>query len=128
MENNYNINFISTYKQFEDTEDSNICYKLQLLQAFNINDYNDNEDLLQKKMENIYKILRENKYLKEIFLLLEKKHPQLKFINYNVKNLENFIYLQILFSYDYFYIFHRELCYFSLNKDYNFKDIKNHII
>ena len=128
MENNYNINFISTYKQFEDNEDSNICYKLQLLQAFNINDYNDNEDLLQKKMENIYKILRENKYLKEIFLLLEKKHPQLKFINYNVKNLENFIYLQILFSYDYFYIFHRELCYFLLNKDYNFKNIKNHII
>ena len=126
MENNYNTNFISTYKQFEDIEDSNICYKLQLLQAFNINNYN--EDILQKKMENIYNILRDNKYLKEIFLLLEKKHPQLKFINYNIKNLENFIYLLILFSYDYFYIFHRELCYFSLNKDYNFKDIKNHII
>ena len=126
MENNYNTNFISTYKQFEDIEASNICYKLQLLQAFNINHYN--EDDLQKKMENIYNILRDNKYLKEIFLLLEKKHPQLKFINYNIKNLENFIYLQILFSYDYFYIFHRELCYFSLNKDYNFKDIRNHII
>ena len=84
MENNYNTQFISTYKQFEDPEDSNICYQMQLLQAFYMNKYN--EEVLQKKIENIYNILRENEHLKEIFLLLKEKHPQLKFINYNNKN------------------------------------------
>ena len=33
---NYNTQFLCTYKSFSDNYYSNLCYQIQLLQAFNI--------------------------------------------------------------------------------------------
>jgi len=125
MENNYNINFLCTYKSYNEDYYTNLCYQIQLLQVFNMIKYD--ETILQKNIENIYKILRENIFLKEIFTILENKHPTLAFFN-NDKDLENLIYLQILFSYDYFDLFHKELINYFKDKNYNFQEIKTYIL
>jgi hypothetical protein len=125
MENNYNINFLCTYKSYNEDYYTNLCYQIQLLQVFNMIKYD--ETILQKNIENIYKILRENIFLKEIFTILENNHPTLAFFN-NDKDLENLIYLQILFSYDYFDLFHKELINYFKDKNYNFQEIKTYIL
>ena len=38
---NYNNNFITTYKSFEEPYYSDLCYKIQLLQAFNMIKYDE---------------------------------------------------------------------------------------
>ena len=47
---NYNLDFLCTYKSFNENYDSNLCYQIQLLQAFNMNKYDEYQtnDLLLK--------------------------------------------------------------------------------
>ena len=101
----YNNEFICTYKSLEDEYSSNLCYQIQLLQAFNMTKYDDK--ILQINMEKIYNLLRENIHIKKIYSLIEKKYPEINFINSFNDNLDNLLFLQILFSYDYFDLFHK---------------------
>ena len=118
----YNNEFICTYKSLEDEYSSNLCYQIQLLQAFNITKYDDK--ILQINIEKIYNLLRENIYIKKIYSLIEKKYPEINFINSFNDNLDNLLFLQILFSYDYFDLFHKELIHFFNNKNYNFEELE----
>lgn len=118
----YNNEFICTYKSLEDEYSSNLCYQIQLLQAFSMTKYDDK--ILQINMEKIYNLLRENIYIKKIYSLIQKKYPEINFINSFNDNLDNFLFLQIMFSYDYFDLFHKELIHFFNNKDYNFEEIE----
>ena len=118
----YNNEFICTYKSLEDEYSSNLCYQIQLLQAFNMTKYDDK--ILQINMEKIYNLLRENIYIKKIYSLIEKKYPEINFINSFNDNLDNLLFLQILFSYDYFDLFHKELIHFFNNKNYNFEELE----
>lgn len=118
----YNNEFICTYKSLEDEYSSNLCYQIQLLQAFNMTKYDDK--ILQINMEKIYNLLRENIHIKKIYSLIEKKYPEINFINSFNDNLDNLLFLQILFSYDYFDLFHKELIHFFNNKNYNFEELE----
>jgi hypothetical protein len=118
----YNNEFICTYKSLEDEYSSNLCYQIQLLQAFNMTKFDDK--ILQINMEKIYNLLRENIYIKKIYSLIEKKYPEINFINSFNDNLDNLLFLQILFSYDYFDLFHKELIHFFNNKNYNFEELE----
>jgi hypothetical protein len=118
----YNNEFICTYKSLEDEYSSNLCYQIQLLQAFNMTKYDDK--ILQINIEKIYNLLRENIYIKKIYSLIEKKYPEINFINSFNDNLDNLLFLQILFSYDYFDLFHKELIHFFNNKNYNFEELE----
>lgn len=118
----YNNEFICTYKSLEDEYSSNLCYQIQLLQAFNMTKYDDY--ILQINMEKIYNLLKENIYIKKIYSLIEKKYPEINFINSFNDNLDNLFFLQILFSYDYFDLFHKELIHFFNNKNYNFEELE----
>lgn len=122
----YDTKFICTYKSLKDNYTSNLCYQIQLLQVFNMMKYDDK--LLQINMEKIYNLLKENIYIKNIYYLIEKKHPEINFLNSFKDNLDNFLFLQILFSYDYFDLFHKELIEFFNNKDYNFEKLHKLLI
>tara|TARA_Y100000992_G_scaffold302285_1_gene275881 strand:- start:37548 stop:37934 length:387 start_codon:yes stop_codon:yes gene_type:complete len=122
---NYNKSFSCTYKKFNDDYDSNLCYQIQLLQAFNMNKYD--EYILQKNIENLFIFLRDNTDIINICNLLKNKYTNLSFLNNKSHDLENLIYFQILFSYDYFDFFHKELInYFK--ETHNFQEIYNYIL
>jgi hypothetical protein len=125
MTTNYNKSFICTYKKFGDEYNSNLCYQIQLLQAFNMNKYD--EYMLQKHIENLYIFLRDNVNIIKICELLKKKYTNLSFFNTQSNDLENLIFFQILFSYDYFDLFHKQLIdYFK--EIHHFQEIYNYIL
>lgn len=135
---NYNNNFITTYKSFEEPYYSDLCYKIQLLQAFNMKHYD--EFILQHSIKQLYYFLREEEKIKKIITVLSKNNNQLEIFkalskDFN-KEAEDLFYFQILFSFDYFDNFHKFLCIFlkkendlrenELNK--NLEELLNFII
>lgn len=125
MTTNYNKSFICTYKNFDDEYNSNLCYQIQLLQVFNMNKYD--EYILQTNIENLYIFLRDNINIIKICELFKKKYTNLSFLNTQSNDLENLIFFQILFSYDYFDLFHKQLIdYFK--EIHDFQEIYNYIL
>ncbi len=121
MNINYNYNFLCTYTDFSNNYYSNLCYQIQLLQAFNMQKYD--EFILNKNIQSMFVLLKDNLEIKNILLLLSKKITNLSFLN--IFNKEEQIYLnyQLLFSYDYFYIFHK--CFSNYLKHNNINNINN---
>ena len=115
MNVNYNYNFLTTYKSFEEEYYSDLCYKIQLLQAFNMMKYDD--FIIQKNIQKLYNFLKENKELKVIYEILSKNNKQYELIKELILNdktnkelsedIINLFFFQILFSFDYFNIMHK---------------------
>jgi len=111
---NYNSAFITTYKSFDEAYYCDLCYKIQLLQAFNMIKYD--EFMLQQNIQKTYYSLREEEKIKKIMSILSQNNKQLEifkaFSNDFNKEAEDLFYFQILFSFDYFDLFHKFLCNF----------------
>ena len=111
---NYNSGFITTYKSFDQNYYSDLCYKIQLLQAFNMIKYD--EFMLQQNIQKTYYVLREEEKIQKIMSILSQNNKQLEIFkafskDFN-KEAEDLFYFQILFSFDYFDLFHKFLCNF----------------
>tara|TARA_B110001452_G_scaffold263125_1_gene264124 strand:- start:399 stop:836 length:438 start_codon:yes stop_codon:yes gene_type:complete len=100
----YNSLFLCTYKSLEDEQSSNICYQIQLLQAFNLLKYDD--FIISNKIESCYNLLRENAEIKKILSFFLSKQNNLEFFNL-FNTFDNIFVFQLLFSYNYFDIFHK---------------------
>ena len=94
----YVYDFICTYKLI-DEEFRDTLYQQQLLEAFNIREYDENVILEEKKI--IYELLKDRLEFLQILEKVNEKYPQLCNTDYDA--------LSILFSYDYFDLFHRYL-------------------
>lgn len=120
MDINYNSSFITTYKSFDEPYYSDLCYKIQLLQAFYMIKYD--EFMLQQNIQKTYYFLREEEKIKKIISVLSQNNKQLEIFkafskDFN-KEAEDLFYFQILFSFDYFDLFHKFLCnFFKKNND-----------
>ena len=99
-----NINFKCTYQLLENYEESLILYKIQFLQIFNIDEYDDN--VINSKVENLYNKIKDNKIIKNL----------IKNNNYYTDNLASFM---LYFRYDTLYIFHKLLYNILNNKNIN---------
>ena len=117
----YNYDFLCTYQLIDDDETlSNICYQQQLLQAFNLDQYDD-----KKIKESMGKIYYEICNFNEFITIFNKIQDDLKKItslsenfqcdNFLIHNELQIVYL--LFSYDYFHIFHRQYCLYKNKKN-----------
>ena len=104
----YSYDFICTYKLLKDYKDNDIdpnendhlssmLYQMQLLEAFNLKIFDENK--MKISQEELYTKIKNHDQFVKIFDLIKEKFPQLC-----ADNLGAFI---ILFSYDYFDIFHR---------------------
>tara|TARA_B100000242_G_C42969398_1_gene449768 strand:- start:37 stop:456 length:420 start_codon:yes stop_codon:yes gene_type:complete len=102
---NYNLDFLCTYKEFDDNYYANLCYQIQLLQSFNMSKYD--EFIINNNIEKTYLYLRDNEEIKKIINILSKKHGEILLMCGNNKELENIVLFQLLFSFDYFEIFHK---------------------
>lgn len=101
---NYDYDFLCTYKLHSDDDDKNLCYQLQLLQALKITNYDSM--ILATHIDKIGLFLQYNSELEAILLLMKDKYKDTN-IAYMIDTNALF---QLLFSYEYFDIFHKCLC------------------
>jgi len=105
----YCYDFICTYKMVEDDEEfSNQLYQQQLLDAFNLTSFDNNK--ISTAISVIYNEVSNDSRLIKILGLIKNKFPQLF---HNEQDHQDAI--AILFTYDYFYLFHRCLIDFYMN-------------
>lgn len=145
MSISYNSNFLTTYRSFDEEYYSDLCYKIQLLQAFNMEQYD--EFILQQNIKKTFYFMRENEELKVIYEILSKKNSQFELMKELILNdktntgppeeILNMFFFQLLFSYDYFDIMHKCLSKYLndlLKNDNNnmdslyFEELKEYIV
>jgi hypothetical protein len=109
----YTTDFICTYKMMDCDEDKEYLYKIQMLQAFNLEEWNDKA--IEQIMNDLFLKVKENEQFRFI-LEAAKISPKLGMmltLAYQQQEQENKIdaYIFImLFNYDYFDMFHRCIC------------------
>ena len=103
------LDYICTYKDItEEGEDEiglkQMCYQLQLLQAFNMYEFDDNE--IDKNITHVYTQLKDISFVQELIM----KNP------YSNHLVDPELVFRTLFSYDYFDLFHKCLVYYYNDK------------
>jgi hypothetical protein len=116
---NYKCDFLCTYKllenqeneENEDSDCANLCYQTQLLQALNMKNYDD--FIITKNIEALYFFLKDNNEVVSLLLALKEKYKASSMAFFIENELALF---QLLFSYDYFDIFHKCLSKYIITK------------
>lgn len=112
MSNKYCVDFICTYKRLEDVEESNDLFRSQYLQAFDSENFDmDHINNVCDDLFNLMTIKEADKLNKILATLYEIYAKQLIPFSFK-KNYTNQFIFQILFSYDFFDLFH--LCLIDL--------------
>ena len=111
---NYDYDFLCTYYLIEDEEQSNICYRSQLLQVFKLNNFDSEQ--INYNIQKLYNILRDNEEIKEIIDILSNKLVLFQFLKQNNQKIDNVLVFQMLFSYEYFHIFHKLFSKYNTDK------------
>ena len=93
----YSADFICTYKLMDNDDDRNIMYQIQLLQAFDMQKFN--EDEISEKTLQLYHTLKDYDEVKEILEEGIKANPQME--------MTHAIMFMCLFSYHFFDLFHK---------------------
>ena len=109
---NYNNEFLCTYKSLDEEYYQNLCYQIQILQALNIANYD--ETIISNHIEKIYYFLQNYYEIDSILLALKEKYKNTS-IALVIEN-NNSALFQMLFSYDYFDIFHKCLSHYLIAK------------
>ena len=110
---NYSSDFVCTYKLLQDEDDdcANLCYQTQLLQALNMTNFDD--FIIQKNIEALYFFLKDYSEIIGILMLLKEKYKNSTMAFFIENNITLF---QLLFSYNYFDIFHKCLSHYVREK------------
>lgn len=95
----YNTNIVCTYNLIDDSDESDLCYKIQYLDIFGLKNYD--EDIISGVIRSLESKYKNNEYIKK---LIDIKTPQEKQIEmfFSRDNLD-FI---LCFQYNKFYIIH----------------------
>lgn len=93
----YHADFICTYKLMDNDDDRNDLYKIQLLQAFGLHNFNEQE--MSERMLQLYNHVKDCNQINEIIEEGIKANSQVKMCN--------FIMFMCLFSYQFFELFHK---------------------
>lgn len=123
----YNSKLLTTYKnhnneifKMDDGDElSHICYQNQLMQIFNISNFN--EHLVTKIVEQIYDFFKHFNCIIELIVLIKEQYTSSPIAL--LANNDDAIFFQLLFSYDYFHEFHN---YFShILNNFSFSNNRN---
>lgn len=119
----YQTDFLCTYQDIEENTESNICYQLQFLQAFNMEDYDSEQ--IEKITVSIYEELKDDLSFKSLVQKLKSRmENRMNFVgflnNTEESSLKDSDLFCFIFCYEYFYKFHREYSLFKNKKNYNF--------
>lgn len=94
---NYIADFVCTYNLIDNLSESNALYQIQILQAFNLNNFDDK--IINKTTEQLYEKYKNNTYIEQIIASTNKGIID--------DNLTLFL---MCFGYKTFYLFHSILC------------------
>lgn len=94
---NYIADFLCTYNLIDNLSESNALYQIQILQAFNLNNFDD--IIINKTTEELYEKYKNNTYIQQIIASTNKCIID-----------DNLILFRMCFGYDTFYLFHSILC------------------
>ena len=126
---NYDYQFLCTYHLIENNDNlSSLCYQNQILQAFKLNNFDSQN--INHNIQKLYYILRDNEEILEILDILSNKLQIIQFLKQNNEDIDKSLIFQMLFSYDYFYLFHNSLIHYKTNKSLNkscFSELKQFI-
>ena len=125
----YQTDFICTYKLM-DEEFSDDLYQIQILQAFNLEKWDDN--VINNICFELYALLTKSDSIFRDIIENAKK-------NINIKNMSDSvidncdedgdkIIFTLLFTYDYFDLFHKCICEYMRNGKVSFQTLQNLII
>lgn len=123
----YHADFICTYKMMEDVDDQEQMYRIQLLQAFGLNHWDDEQvipvvmelynDLSKTdEMNLIYNKARQNPIIQEMLTIFSDESL-----------IGDDIILNLLFKFEFFDLLHRCIVDFLLNGDIDQK-YKNNLL
>jgi len=124
----YQADFVCTYKLFDDMDDNDReqMYRIQILQAFDLNEWND--DKINKIIEELYFSISSDGVFNDIFKKAKKNTHVSEILEiYRANNTEiendkiaiideNDIIFKLLFKYEYFDLTHRCIIDFIINK------------
>ena len=102
----YKTDFLCTYNLILDEELTSVLYQVQLLQAFDMKDFD--EEKMNKETQLLFERFKDNIYIKELLQLID--------IGISFDELTQF---RFLFKYDTFHLFHRLLIDLIGEKDVN---------
>jgi len=124
----YQADFVCTYKWMDNDEDQEQMYRIQMLQAFDLNEWKD--DVIHKTIEELYATLgklsefniifakaRENKNIQEMLALLSLSGEE----NSDTDD----IIFNLLFKFEYFDLLHRCIVDYILNNTLSSKYVTN---
>lgn len=120
----YDSKFLCTYQHIEEANESDLCYKMQFLQAFGLDGEYDSEQI-EKITNSLYEELKEEETFKILIDKIKKRMNNrmnvVGFLNGSEEsNLTDGDIFCFVFSYEYFYKFHREYSLWKNKKNYNF--------
>ena len=119
----YIYDFICTYKMMDNDDDRNDLYRIQILQAFGLQCYDNTE--LNNKIAELYFHMKEKEKEKECSPLKEIIEESYK-VNQHICVCDMLVFT-FLFSYDYFDLFHKCLIdFFTLGRI--LEETKNNLI
>ena len=120
----YESGFLCTYQHIEDPDESDLCYKMQFLQAFGLTDEYDSLKI-DKVTNALYRELREVDSFKNLIEKIRNKMSNrmsiVGFLNDSKDDeiTDNDV-LCFVFSYEYLHLFHREYSLYKVGKNYDF--------
>ena len=111
----YQSDFICTYKLLEEPNDQEQMYRIQILQAFELNVWND--DKINKTMKGLYTTLAKTDALNDIFKQARENTSLTDLLTMfsEEDDIDDAIIFSLLFKFEYFDMLHRCIVDFLLN-------------
>ena len=114
----YQADFICTYKLMENEYDQEQLYRIQLLQAFDLNEWNDEK--INTIISDLYMVLNNADLLKEVFIKARLNKNIMEMLDFlklsgEIRLDENDIIFSLLFKFEYFDLLHRCIVDYLIN-------------
>ena len=112
----YQADFICTYKLMDDASDQEDMYRIQVLQAFDLNEWNN--DVIKAIVSDLYIELKDIPAMKQIFDQARRNSnviEMLALFDDDERVNENDIIFYFLFNFEYFDMIHRCIVDYLLN-------------
>ncbi len=122
----YQADFICTYKLMEDASDQEDMYRIQVLQAFDLNEWNN--DTIKDIVNDLYTKLKDTPAMKQIFDRARRNSnviEMLALFDDDERVEENDIILYFLFNFEYFDLLHRCIVDYFANNTIHEKYVTN---
>ena len=124
----YQADFICTYKLMENEYDQEQLYRIQLLQAFDLNEWNDEK--INTIISDLYMVLNNADLLKEVFIKARLNKNIMEMLDFlklsgEIRLDENDIIFSLLFKFEYFDLLHRCIVDYLINYTIAEKYIQN---